>query len=172
MADGVTTANGHELSANRSAVLATVCDYDSLQRALRERADALNLSRVEIDRLANLPPGYASKLLSPVPIKKLGNASMPFMLAALGVRLELVEDTESMDQLARKATRREVRVPVRAVNNGHGRHQLVSLRFLRKIARLGGRVRAQKLSPAQRRKSVRRAATIRWRDVKAAARGA
>jgi hypothetical protein len=159
-----------ETSPDRSAVLATISDYFELQRALRERADALNFSRAQIDILSNFPSGYAAKILSPVPIRKLGNSSLPFLLAALGCRLELVEDAQSMAEIARKATQREVRVPVRAVNNGHGRHQLVSLKFLRKISRLGGLARARKLSPAQRRKSARHAATIRWRDVREAAR--
>lgn len=154
----------------RDAVLARISDYDELQRALRERADALNLSRVEIDRLANLPPGYSSKLLSPIPIKKLGNSSMPFMLAALGVRLELVEDAESLDQIARKATRREVRVPVRALPWGQAGKQLVSKRWVRRIAKAGGKARAEKMTPRQRRRSARHAAIVRWRDVKAAAR--
>jgi hypothetical protein len=158
----------HSEIANRGAVLATVCDYDELQRALRDRADELNLSRQEIDRLARLPPGYASKLLAPQPIKKLGNSSLPFLLSALGVHLQLVEDGQSLDEINRKATRRAVRVPVRAYTWGHV--WLVSKRWVKLQAKAGGKARAEKMTPAQRRESARHAATIRWRDVKAAAR--
>jgi hypothetical protein len=161
----------HSEIANRRTPLATVHDYDSLQRALRERADALNLSRQEIDRLGNLTPGLASKLLSPVPIKRLGNTTMPFVLAALGCCLQLVEDPESLDQINRKAQRRQVRVPVRAALSGRGRHTPTSHRHLRKIAPRGGHARAQALSPAERSKSARRAALARWSEIRAVARG-
>jgi hypothetical protein len=44
--------------------LAEIVDYDTLILALRDRANALEISRETISDVAGLPDRYASKLLS------------------------------------------------------------------------------------------------------------
>jgi len=56
---------------------------------------------------------------------------------------------------------------MRAVQNGKGKHTLVSKRFLRKIARLGGLARSRRMNPSWRRGVARKAALARWAKAKA-----
>jgi hypothetical protein len=147
--------------------LGVVRTYDDLHRLLRERAEALNVSRNVLDDAAGLQNGYTSKILSPRPTKRLGAVSMGLMLQALGVKLLAVEDEEALAKIRPMLTPREISVGVRAVMRRNGRHARknneVSLRHLRRIAPTGGEARALALSPAQRRSSARKAALIRWR---------
>jgi hypothetical protein len=132
--------------------LGVVGSYADLHRLLRSRADDLNLSRLEIDRLANLAPGHAAKLLSPRPLRRLGNETMPFLLSALGVRLVLQVDPDALERIKRIAKPRE---PGRARLNG-----VTSLVFHRRhyqrMGRLGGAKR-RFLSPEERTRLARKA---------------
>jgi hypothetical protein len=56
--------------------LAEVHDYAGLHASLRARSDELAVSRAELDSLSGLQGGYCSKLLAPVPIKRLGMESL------------------------------------------------------------------------------------------------
>jgi hypothetical protein len=66
--------------------------YDGLQRGLRARADELQLSRTQIEELAGLTGGHASKLLAPYPIKAIGRTTLGPMLYALKLKLLIVPD--------------------------------------------------------------------------------
>ena len=46
-------------------------DYDDLRAALRQRAEELNISRMEIDRVSGLPNGYSAAVLSETANKRL-----------------------------------------------------------------------------------------------------
>jgi hypothetical protein len=71
-------------------------DYRTLIEACRVRADELELSRSELDRLSGLPAGYSSKLLGRDGAERRGKKMWPFsleaMLGVLGVRIVLIED--------------------------------------------------------------------------------
>lgn len=86
--------------------VAVVVDETSLVEALRARVDALNVSRAEIDRIAGLTPGYASKLLSVPPIKYFGplTAAPAFwaMVGCLGLAVQLVEDPAATARFSTK----------------------------------------------------------------------
>ena len=126
------------------------------------------MSRETIDSVAGLTPGHASKMLSPTGIKKIGAKSLPLLLGALELKLLVIKDAEALARISSRLVPRKVRVSMRAVRNRRGLHGIVSKKFLRKIAPLGGHARARTLSPAQRRRSARKAALARWADVKAA----
>ena len=83
-------------------------DYEDLRSALRARAEQLDISRLEIDRISGLPNGYAGAVLSETSRKRLGWHNITAMLSALGVKLMLVEDPEAV---ARFTSRAEKRVP-------------------------------------------------------------
>jgi hypothetical protein len=59
-------------------MLGEFSSYEQLHAILRERANTLALSRLELDAISGLQPGYSAKILSPRPIKKLGFASCRF----------------------------------------------------------------------------------------------
>jgi hypothetical protein len=73
-------------------------DYRGLVEACRARADELELSRLEIDRLGGLPVGYAGKLLGKdgdAPgrkNKKMWPVALESMLGVLGLKILLIED--------------------------------------------------------------------------------
>jgi hypothetical protein len=70
----------------------------TLLETCRARADELELSRLEIDRLGGLPTGYAGKLLgkdggaSGRKHKKMWPVALESMLGVLGLKILLIED--------------------------------------------------------------------------------
>lgn len=78
-------------------------DYPALVSAMRDRAEQMELARLELDRIAGLPSGYAGKLLSIKPVKTIGLVSLGPMLQTLGLVLLAVEDPAARDRtLARR----------------------------------------------------------------------
>ena len=74
-------------------------DYRTLVEICRARADELELSRSEIDRLGGFSPGFAGKLLGKEGVegcgkksKKLWPRSLELMLGTLGLKILLIED--------------------------------------------------------------------------------
>lgn len=143
--------------------LAIIDSYDDLHQALRQRREILNVSFETLDRAGALTSGHSSKLLSPSKIKRATFATLDFLLPALGVKLALIEDAQALEQLKKFPTR-EVNVPARSVPWGRkGTQTVVSLRFVKRIARAGGEARARALTPTQRSELARLAARARWR---------
>jgi hypothetical protein len=116
--------------------LAEIRDYNSLHQALRIRAAQLEISRLDLDRLAYLTPGHASKLLSPRPTKWLGNQTLNFVLPALGVKLILVEDPEALARI--RATTRRRNSKLDPTKRNAAVSFSLSNRFFRRIGRKGG----------------------------------
>jgi hypothetical protein len=144
--------------------LATVRDYAQLHAALRNRADELGITRTAIDD-TGFTAGHASKLLAPQPLKRLGATTLGLMLRALGCLLVVAEDPISLARITAEIPKRNRPAPVLAVTrvrHKDGKHVLISKRFLRRIARAGGKARAQNLTPAQRSRIAREAAQARW----------
>jgi hypothetical protein len=75
-----------------------ITDYRTLVETCRARADELDLSRLEIDRLGGLPTGYAGKLLGKDGgepgrrHKKMWPVALESMLGVLGLKILLIED--------------------------------------------------------------------------------
>jgi hypothetical protein len=71
-------------------------DYRTLVEICRARAEELELSRLEIDRLGGLPPGYSGKLLGRdgqgPRQKKMWPVSLEAMLGVLGLKILFIED--------------------------------------------------------------------------------
>ena len=81
-------------------------DYDDLRAALRQRAEELNISRMEINRVSGLPNGYSAAVLSETANKRLGAKTIGPLLAALGLKLVVVEDAEAMARYTARAEQR------------------------------------------------------------------
>jgi hypothetical protein len=73
-----------------------ITDYQTLVATCRARADELDLSRAEIDRLSGLPSGYAGKLLGRdgrgPRKKKMWPVALESMLGVLGLKILIIED--------------------------------------------------------------------------------
>jgi hypothetical protein len=82
--------------ANRFAT--GTADYRRLVETCRARAEELEISRSEIDRLGGLPAGYAGKLLGKDggepgrKNKKMWPIALESMLGVLGLKILLIED--------------------------------------------------------------------------------
>jgi hypothetical protein len=137
-------------------VIGTFSDYNELITALRARAAELNLSGQTIDAVSGLPERYAAKLLGPHQIRRLGATSLGPFFGALAVRAVLLEDRAALAKL-RKTTPRNLSY-VRAAPS-----IVLTVRFFKKIGRLGARARVDNSTKEQRREWARHAALARWR---------
>jgi hypothetical protein len=80
-----------------SSIARPVEGYKDLIEACRQRAGGLALSRLEIDRLAGLPAGWAGKLLGKGTaetrkLKRMWPSSLEAILGTLGLQIIVVED--------------------------------------------------------------------------------
>lgn len=136
--------------------IATVTSYDELIAAFRARADELKVTRETLDSVTGLQTGYSGKLLAPVPMKSLGRVSLGPMLQAMGLAIVLVEDPEALRRFAgQHAERKRTEL---ATGKPEILTRPISLRKLRRMARLGGIKRAEKLSPKKRKMIALKAA--------------
>jgi hypothetical protein len=81
-----------------------VYHYSAFIEAIRDRTVDLQISRLEIDRIAGLPQGFSGKALSRNPVKRIGLRSLGPLLETLGLIMMIVEDPAARDRtLARRA---------------------------------------------------------------------
>jgi hypothetical protein len=81
-----------------------VYHYPAFIEAIRDRTVDLQISRLEIDRIAGLPTGFSGKALSRNPVKRIGLVSLGPLLETLGLIIMIVEDPAACDRtLARRA---------------------------------------------------------------------
>lgn len=146
--------------------LGTVRDYASLQPILRARADALGLSRVELDRIAGLPAGYSSKVLAEVPLRQLGPDTLGPMIGALAVKFIVVEDTEALAKHTSRGDKRVEKYALNAAKLNGAVHFKISLRKLRQNGRKGGAASRKYMTAGKARKLARKAARARWHKPK------
>jgi hypothetical protein len=130
--------------------------------------DALNISREEVDALCGFGQRYSNNLLNPRPTKRVAIGSMFRLVRGLGHKIQLVPDDEAMAVLLTQITRRKLRVSMLTVKNRRGLHGMVSKRFLKKIAPLGGAARTARMNPSWLRGAARKAALARWKLYRAA----
>ena len=150
---------------------APIRSMPELVEALRLRRDELNISHETIDSIAGLQSGYTSKLLAPKPIKNLGPMSFGSILGALGLAVVVVPDAEMVEKIGKHWVKRkrpqklmasipasidcEVPLTVQISPDLHAK--------LRRLASLGGKARAAKLSRRRRKAIARKAILTRWR---------
>jgi hypothetical protein len=149
------------ISATDVRVFAEIGSLDDIHAALRDRFEALEISRATIDAVAGLTDGYAGKLLAMPPIKRFGHTSLFPTLQVAGLRLVLIEDE---DALARtRKLRKRVRNQVRCKPAGATRTLAASRpAVLRELATKGGKARMANLTSAARRRLAKAAAQARW----------
>jgi hypothetical protein len=99
-------------------VYASIASMIELHDALRLRFEELDISRETIEHASGLTPGYASKLLRPVPNKRFGEVSLFLILPVAGLKLGLLEDPEAMRRITMRQPKR---------NRAQVRHRLYAL---------------------------------------------
>lgn len=161
---------------------------DDALAALRARAEELDMSRHTIDRLCGWKSGQAAKYLADPPIRGFSAESLIQMAAGLGSVLVLVEDEQSMQQIAKLGRQKRQQKAIRANGLAGMFNRRAASRIIRhfgrigglarnaqcdaakraKIASKGGKARSKSLTKEQRRELARHANVIRWDRVKAA----
>ena len=137
---------------------AVVDHHEALLDALRRRVAELGLTLETVENIAGLPVGYASKVLSDPPQKRM-NAFTWFLVAqALGLRMVLEEDLELAEQMRGRWRKRHNKKPI------HSQPRIVQFTpdQLRLMGRRGGFATAARLTPEQRQANARRAIRARW----------
>ena len=138
-------------------VIADLSSYEQMLAALRARINELQINGERFDEYSGLPRGYLSKLVGAKPIRRLGMISFAPVLAGLGLRLLVIEDTAATERLKN-------RLPPRNGSYVRSAAWQVTLtrRFLQKIGRLGGQANMAKLTAEQRSELGRKGAAARW----------
>jgi hypothetical protein len=96
---------------SRRRTLGVARDYAQLHALLRQRAEALNISRETIDQISGLPIGYSGTILAPARRKNLGPISLGAMLGALGLALVVVEDPDALARIKSRLTPKALNAP-------------------------------------------------------------
>jgi hypothetical protein len=133
--------------------LAIIRDYKDLRDVLDKRRRDLGYSQLLVDEIAGLQSGYYAKISCGT--RHFGDMSFGCILGALDVVLMAMPAT---------GTHAKTLESTAASIEKQKKHR-------KNLAAKGGRARAAKLSPDQRRRSAQKAAKSRWRnwrEVKAA----
>ena len=147
-------------------VIAEFSDCSGLHAALRLCRERRNISFETLDEIVGAPKGYFSKVFAPKSERKITMQSLGWAMAGLGVKAILIDDPDTLKQIAsRLKARNKTVVRTGAV------HQVLSVKFLRKIGALGGLATKNKLTAARRIKIARHAARVRWAKQKGQANG-
>jgi hypothetical protein len=83
-----------------------IASYDDFVDVCRARADELEISRIELDRITGLADAHSSMLLTKKFMKVFGPVSTGLMLDALGLRLLVVEDPKLTERTLKRRTKR------------------------------------------------------------------
>jgi hypothetical protein len=136
-----------------------VRDEPDLCRVIRERCAELQITFETLDTVALLPDGYSSKVLCAHPVKRMGALTLWSILGTLGYRIGLVHDEELLSRF------RDRLVPREHPPQAQAKRRLsvsLTLAFMSKIGRKGGKARAaaarkrKRLSDLNRRKALKR----------------
>jgi hypothetical protein len=150
----------------RDEMPATPINSDGdLHQALRQFVETNQIAYESIDEAAGFTARYASKLLAPKQIRRFSSMSRWALLGALGLRLVLEVDPDQATRCTSKLSTRRIKVPPQSVLRCNGRHagkpNLVSLRFLRRIGKKGGKAYA-KVDAKTKRRVALAGARARW----------
>jgi hypothetical protein len=131
--------------------------YEAMLAVIRQRVQELAINGERFDEYAGLPRGYLSKLIGARPVRRLGLVSLAPVMNALGLKGLLAIDEAATQRL-------RDRLPPRNSSYVRAAPSIVfTVRFFKRIGRLGAQARIDNSTRAQRREWARRAAIARWR---------
>ena len=150
-------------SGTEPRVLGVWLNDADLAEACRRRADEIEMSYEEIDRIAGLAAGATSKVLSVPQAQGFGPQSRFLIPWALQMKFGLIEAPEY--------TREHVRRVSRYVRRGKGHHRNTkALALVQHWGREGARKMLENMGPEGISKQRRKAAKARWRKARRAMR--
>lgn len=150
-----------------------------LVNALRARRDEIDISHETIDAIAGLQSGYASKLLAPRAPRNIGYMSLGDIMGALGIGLQVVEDSEQIQRVAGRWQKRKPQgpryqrslsmplsidneVPAQIEITPELQAKLEKLEHMRAIGKKGGKRRLKTMGKRARQAQASHAARKRW----------
>ena len=142
-------------------------NYDDLIEAFKVRAAERGVSYAQMDECTGLPAGYTGKVFGKSQTKKLSAMSLDLYVTALGLRMVLIEDENSL-HAARHMLGNRVANQARDGNHARPPGIHVLSRVFSHIGRRGGRARMSQMSAGERSKHQSNAANARWKKRKAA----
>jgi hypothetical protein len=168
--DGFVVADqGTNSTPHEPRVIAEVKDYAALVAAMRIRAQErqLAIGGEAVAAFTGLPANYLAKILAPrlSNVRRIGMISLGPILAALAVKLLVVEDL----QAAALADRRLPKSRSTAMQSG-AIQVVFSRRFMKKIGAIGGKNRRKNMTDEEATRHARKAALARWNGSKRTAR--
>lgn len=146
-------------------VLGEATDADGLIEIYRRRKDELGLTNEWFDEYSGLARGHVGKLLGDARAKNLGATTLHALNCSLAVKLIVVIDMEQAAIMQARWEQRERPIVMRATASKRAIARfmpIVTQVRMQAIAPLGGRARADKLSPKRRSAIARKAAKRRW----------
>lgn len=165
------------MTGPRQITISTVDDagYFEVTAAIRTRADDLHMSRAMIEVAAGLPEHNASKLLSPVPDKRMMAETMLRMLNAVEFDIVLIPRPGAARRVADLHGQRQdshvrtnnKRTALRIANKARRSRLFNDPNYFKKIGRAGGRARAKQMPKSERSKLASKASNVRWKREKA-----
>jgi hypothetical protein len=81
-------------------------DYTEFHAAFRLRAEQLQVSRLALDELGGTAHGWFGKFLGPRQIRRIGFVTLGPALAALGLKIVIVEDEEALEKIKSRSVKR------------------------------------------------------------------
>jgi hypothetical protein len=136
--------------------------YAGLIAAFRARAAERHIAITgeAVAQVAGIPNFYLAKILSPSskPAKRFGAASLGPILACLGLKIVLVEDSEALEKYASRIPKRQESF----VHRGGTVQFVLTRRHLRAIQKKGGRNSRLYMSKRQASALARKAVKARW----------
>lgn len=81
-------------------------DYSEFHAAFRLRAEQLKVSRLNLDEVSGTAHGWWGKFLGPRQIRRIGFATLGPALAALGLKIILIEDEEAFKKIKPRLVKR------------------------------------------------------------------
>jgi hypothetical protein len=158
--------------------------YDGLRVGLREYWEGIGSTHARLDEIAGVPAGYSGKVMGDAFPKQMGVESLLAILAAMGIKIELVIDYEQralvspywdVGQVMKRRPFRKAKlgeatlarlVPRIAAEMGRkgGSRPMPSeaLRYAIRAGSKGGKARKRKMTRLQRKEAARKAAVARW----------
>jgi hypothetical protein len=150
-------------------VIAEVTDYDGFVAAIRQWIAALDTTHEAVGSLAGLPDRYLNTLLSTTPVKSFSRVSLAPTLSALGLRLQLVVDSERLAAMRSRYTARSSLGRKPAVSSMQSQQKTAKRPFsiFRGNPELAKMLHARWMlqsTPSRRKRIARAAALARWRN--------
>jgi hypothetical protein len=138
---------------------AVVDDHNKLLAAIRRRIAELDVSYETVEYLSGIQSGYLSKITAEPPPKRVCPFTWFVVLRALGLRVRLEEDSDLVEKLRPRWTKRKLTKKAKLAAPS-----IIELTpdFMRSIARRGGYARAQKLDGARRSAIASAGGKARW----------